>query len=255
LKRFTASFTLHHPFQIILLIGNMARLPRITPVDVPVHLIQRGNNRQVCFVSSDDHAAYAGWLKLYSEKYGVDVHAWVMMTNHVHILCTPRRTGAVSSMMQSLGRRYVRYFNYGYKRTGTLWEGRYKSCLIQAEQYLLEVYRYIELNPVRAEMVTDPGDYRWSSYRINAQGEKSDLCTPHPVYLALGKKNTARRNNYKELFRHHLDGELLKNIRTNLNSGMVVGNDLFKKEIKTLTGRRVQPKKRGRPLGWRKESV
>ncbi len=233
----------------------MARLPRITPVDVPVHIIQRGNNRQVCFVSPDDHVAYVCWLKEYSGKYGVDIHAWVMMTNHVHLLCTPRRTGAVSSMIQSLGRRYVRYFNYEYQRTGTLWEGRYKSCLIQADLYLLEVYRYIELNPVRAEMVTDPGKYCWSSYQMNALGKKSDLCTPHPVYLDLGKNPEDRRSTYKKLFCHHIDGELLKDIRTNVNSGMVVGNDHFRKGIETLTGRRVQPKKRGRPFGWRKEKI
>jgi putative transposase len=233
----------------------MARLPRITPVDVPVHIIQRGNNRQVCFVSPDDHAAYVCRLKEYSEKYGVDVHAWVMMTNHVHLLCTPRRSGAVSRMMQSLGRCYVRYFNHAYRRTGTLWEGRYKSCLVQADHYLLAVYRYIELNPVRAEMVTDPGEYHWSSYQVNALGKKSALCTPHPVYQALGMTPDERMDNYMALFRSHIDEELLEEIRTNVNSGMAVGNDSFKKQIEVLTGRRVHPKKRGRPLGWRKDKV
>ena len=233
----------------------MVRLLRITPTDIPVHLIQRGNNRQACFISDEDHGAYVGWLKEYSHKYKVEIHAWVMMTNHVHLLCTPRQEGGVSKMMQSLGRRYVQYFNVEYRRSGTLWEGRFKSCLIQEERYLLEVYRYIELNPVRAEMVTDPGEYRWSSYQINGLGKTSDLCTPHHEYLCLGKDVLERRQNYREFLSHQFDGELLKEIRDNINKGMAVGNDRFKEEIATMTGRRLKSKKRGRPVGWRKGKV
>ncbi|MCF8057420.1 MAG: transposase, partial [Desulfocapsa sp.] len=193
----------------------MARLQRITPVDIPVHIIQRGNNRQACFVSDEDHLAYAGWLKEYSRKYKVDIHAWVMMANHVHLLCTPRKEGGISQLMQSLGRRYVQYFNFEYRRSGTLWEGRFKSCLVQAEHYLLEVYRYIELNPVRAEMVADPGEYRWSSYQVNALGKVSELCTPHEEYLSLGKDLSTRQKNYRNLFSHHIDGKLVEEIRDN----------------------------------------
>lgn len=233
----------------------MARLPRISPIGIPVHLIQRGNNRQACFVSDEDHGVYAGWLKEYAQKYKVEIHAWVMMTNHVHLLCTPRQEGGVSKMMQSLGRRYVQYFNFEYRRSGTLWEGRFKSCLIQEERYLLEVYRYIELNPVRAEMVTDPGEYRWSSYQINGLGRISDLCTPHHEYLCLGKDVSDRRQNYRVFLSHHVDGELLKEIRDNTQKGMAVGNDRFKEEIETMTGRRLKSKKRGRPVGWRKEKI
>lgn len=174
------------------------------------------------------------------------------MTNHVHLLCTPQQEGGVSRMMQSLGRRYVQYFNYEYHRTGTLWEGRFKSCLIQEERYLLEVYRYIELNPVRAEMVADPGEYRWSSYQINGLGRMSDLCKPHQEYLSLGKNPSERQKKYRELFAHHLDGESLNEIRGNTQRGLAVGNDRFKEELETLTGRRLKPKKRGRPAGWRK---
>ena len=165
----------------------MARLLRVCPVSIPQHVIQRGNNRQVCFASEQDFTAYAGWLKDYSKKYQVDIHAWVLMTNHVHLLCTPRIPNAVSLMMQSLGRHYVRYFNFSYKRTGTLWEGRFKSCLVQEESYLIQLYRYIELNPVRAGMVEQPSDYVWSSYPTNALGKASEICTPHPLYLALGR--------------------------------------------------------------------
>jgi len=233
----------------------MARLPRISPVDVPVHIIQRGNNRQVCFAAEEDYEAYVGWLSEYAKKYMVDVHAWVLMSNHVHLLCTPRRGGSLSLLMQSLGRRYVRYFNHEYQRSGTLWEGRYKSCLIQEELYLLEVYRYMELNPVRAEMVAGPGDYRWSSYQVNGLGRKSSLCTPHQVYLALGVNSVERRKAYRALFERHVEGELLEEIRANTNKGLALGNDRFKEEIETLTGRRVKAKKRGRPVGWRKEEA
>lgn len=230
----------------------MARLPRITPINIPVHIIQRGNNRQACFASDDDHIAYAGWLKDYSQKYGVDIHAWVMMTNHIHLLCTPRQHGGVSSMMQALGRRYVRYFNFVYKRSGTLFEGRYKSCLVQEDDYLLEVYRYVELNPVRAGMVDTPGDYLWSSFQINGLGKKSELCTAHDNYLMLGNTPKERQQNYCNLFLSGSAKQILEHIRTATNKGMVVGNNRFRDEIEALTGRRVREKKRGRPVGWRK---
>ena len=233
----------------------MARLPRISPVDVPVHIIQRGNNRQVCFVAGEDYSAYVDWLSKYSKKYSVDIHAWVLMTNHVHLLCTPRRGGSLSLMMQSMGRNYVRYFNSEYQRTGTLWEGRYKSCLIQEDRYLLEVHRYIELNPVRADMVKDPGEYVWSSYQCNALGKLSEMCTPHSEYQALGADPEERRSNYRSLFSKHVEGELLEEIRLNTNKGMAIGSHRFKEEIEVLTGRRVKAKKRGRPLGWRKKKI
>ena len=231
----------------------MARLPRISPIGLPVHLIQRGNNRQSCFAVPEDYSAYLGWLKEYSAKFLVDVHAWVLMTNHVHLLCTPREDGAVSQMMQSVGRRYVQYFNYQYQRSGTLWEGRYRSCLVQTEDYLLEVHRYIELNPVRANMVKDPSEYAWSSYQINALGKESALYTPHPEYLKLGKRKDTRLRKYRALFESHVDDELLTEIRDGLNKGMALGNDRFKDEIEMLTGRRLRNQKVGRPEGWRKK--
>ena len=232
----------------------MARLPRISPIGMPVHLIQRGNNRQTCFAAPEDYAAYLNWLKEYAIKFSVDVHAWVLMTNHVHLLCTPQVKGAISQLMQSVGRRYVQYFNYQYKRSGTLWEGRYRSCLVQTEDYLLEVYRYIELNPVRANMVEDPGEYNWSSYPINALGKVSQLCTPHPEYLKLSKRKDARMRRYRALFNAHVEGELLTEIRSGLNKGMALGNDRFKDEVEKLTGRRLKPQKVGRPVGWRKKT-
>ena len=159
----------------------------------------------------------------------------------------------VSLMMQSLGRQYVRYFNVSYKRTGTLWEGRFKSCLVQEENYLLRLYRYIELNPVRAGMVKQPSDYSWSSYQINALGKESDLCTAHPLYLSLASEAKERRENYRELFKHQVEGQLLEDIRVATNQGRVLGNERFTAEVESLTGRRMTAKKMGRPVGWRKK--
>lgn len=139
-------------------------------------------------------------------------------------------------MMQSLGRQYVRYFNYSYKRTGTLWEGRFKSCLVQTEEYLLQLYRYIELNPVRANMVNDPAEYKWSSYQINALGKASTLCTPHQAFLSIHHQTSARQASYRGLFQHRLDNKIIEDIRQATNKGMAIGSDKFKSEIEKLTG-------------------
>jgi len=226
----------------------MARLSRVTPVGVPVHVIQRGNNRQVCFADEDDFACYLNWLEMYSTKYQVVIHAWVLMTNHVHLLCTPNAEGAISLMMQSLGRQYVRYFNQKYQRSGTLWEGRFRSCLIESEVYLLTVYKYIELNPVRAKMVTSPAEYNWSSYKMNALGYEYNVGTPAELYLQLGATKSARNQNYQMLFDDDLSNLLVDEIRDATNKGLAFGNQKFKDEIEVLTGRRVSHGKRGRPV-------
>jgi putative transposase len=198
--------------------------------------------------------AYIGWVKTYSKKYKVSVHAWVLMTNHVHLLCTPSNAVGISQMMQSLGRMYVMYFNRMYKRTGTLWEGRFKSCLVQEETYLMQVYRYIEMNPVRASMVDEPANYSWSSYQCNALGKKSDLLTPHSIYTRLGINEKERQLAYRELFVHQIDGKMLEDIRQATNKGLALGNDHFLANILGLTGKRVVEGKRGRPVGWRKSN-
>jgi REP-associated tyrosine transposase len=233
----------------------MARLARVHLPSVPQHIIQRGNDRQACFACKEDFVAYLGWLKEYAHKNKVAIHAWVLMTNHVHILCTPTSKDDISRMMQSVGRQYVRYFNYTYQRTGTLWEGRYKSCLVQAENYLLELYRYIELNPVRAGMVEDPSEYPWSSYQINALGKTSTLYTPHTLYEALGSSTEVRQQAYRDLFKYHVDIKIIEDIRKALNKGLALGNERFKSEVEQLTERRVTEGKRGRPVGWRKEKA
>jgi putative transposase len=231
----------------------MARLPRLCPAGIAQHIIQRGNNRQVCFADEQDLQIYAHWLNEYATEFDVAIHAWVFMTNHVHLLATPGEVGAVSAMMQALGRRYVRYFNRQYRRSGTLWEGRFKSSLVQSESYLLQCYRYIELNPVRAGMVANPADYRWSSYQCNGLGKQSKLCVPHDEYLGLGRYDDERQVNYRALFETHIDGPVLDSIRGALNKGLALGNERFKEEIEALYGRRVRSGKMGRPNRQRKE--
>jgi putative transposase len=177
------------------------------------------------------------------------------MTHHVHLLCTGPMSNSTSLMMQSLGRQYVRYFNGCYGRSGTLWEGRYKSCLVQAEVYLLHLYRYIELSPVRANMIEDPADCYWSSYQINGLGKESELCTPRPIYMALHSNAIQRQAVYRSLFSSHIEGQLLEAVRVNSNKGMAIGNEQFKQEIEALTGTRMKDKKMGRPANPQKKKL
>lgn len=226
----------------------MARYRRLGPKDVTQHVIQRGNNRKICFSCNQDFMAYIFWLKKYSTEFDVSIHAWVLMTNHVHLLCTPNENNrGVSKMMQSLGRQYVRYFNHKYSRTGTLWEGRFKSCLVCTLDYLLELYRYIELNPVRANMTSDPAYYYWSSYQINALGKSSELCRPHPTYLGLGETKFERLKTYRMLFQEVLSQSLIDSISKCVNKEIVLGNDKFKAEIESLTKHKLKTGKLGRP--------
>lgn len=229
----------------------MARLTRCCPPGYPQHIIQRGNNRTHCFTDEPDFACYAEWLREYAECFGVHIHAWVFMTNHTHLLATPTTNNGISKLMQALGRRYVRYFNRRHDRTGTLWEGRFRSNLVQTTNYLLTCYRYIEMNPVRAHMVDDPSQYPWSSYRCNALGKDSALCTPHAEYLILGRSKAERLRLYRELFKKHIRTDLLDEIRTAVNSGLALGDHDFKRELEQSLGRRVTPANIGRPCNRR----
>ena len=222
----------------------MARRNRVCPAGVAQHLVQRGNNRQACFARHEDFAAYAHWLREASEQLQVAVHAWVFMTNHVHLLVTPATADGISRMMQHLGRHYVRYFNHAYGRTGTLCEGRFKACLVQDAGYLLRCYRYIELNPVRAGIVSDPADYDWSSYRVNALGTESELCTPHEVYAALGD-GTDRHAAYRALFTAHVDDEPISDIREATRRSEALGDERFVREMEARTGTRLRTGKPG----------
>lgn len=225
----------------------MPRRRRCFLPGVPVHVVQRGNNRQVCFTSDADLAAYANWLCEAAVRYGVAIHAWAFMTNHVHMLMTPEHDDSVSNTMQHLGRRYVRYFNWKYDRTGTLFEGRFKASLVQTGNYFLNCQRYIELNPVRAGMVDDPGDYVWSSYRAHAMGASPRFWVAHSEYISLGNDAAERQNNYRALFNESLCQPVIKDIRKCINSGLVLGTERFRSEVERLTGERQRLLKRGRP--------
>ena len=225
----------------------MPRHSRVVLPGVPIHVIQRGNNRQACFHGEDDYRFYLDWLGEYALAAGCEVHAYVLMTNHVHLLLTPEEEQSAGALMKRLGQRYVQYVNRSRSRSGTLWEGRFRSSIIQEEGYFLVCQRYIELNPVRAGMVAQPGDYRWSSYRANALGEDAGFLRQHPVYLALGRTPAERESAYRELFQEKLELGLVNEIRQSVNGNFVLGNEAFKDKISKAVGRRVFPGKAGRP--------
>lgn len=223
----------------------MARLPRYVLPGHPQHVIQRGNNRSIIFASDEDIHCYRNCLFDACLKHEVLIHAYVFMTNHVHLLMTPQTENGISKVMQSVGRKYVQYFNYLYRRTGTLWEGRYKSTLIDTDAYLLTCYRYIELNPVRANMVRLPEEYAWSSYRCNALGREDKLVTPHELYLGLGTSKKERHLAYQALFQNHIDDQTLDEIRNATNKAWVLGGEQFQAEIEIMLDRRSRPLPRG----------
>ena len=224
----------------------MARLPRYVIPGQPQHVIQRGNNRMDVFRSDEDHRFYLEKLKEASAKHECQIHAYVLMTNHVHLLVTPETEHGIGKTMQMLGRYYVQYFNYSYQRTGTLWEGRYRATIIDSEQYLLTCMRYIELNPVRAQNMADhPSEYAWSSYGYNALGKEDDLITPHNEYKRLGRKNNERQATYRQLFRAKIPEGSLAEIREATNKAWVLGSDRFKRKIEKAANRPVASQGRG----------
>jgi putative transposase len=225
----------------------MPRRARIALPNVPVHIIQRGNNRQPCFFADEDYRAYLAWLAEYAGRTGCRIHAYVLMTNHVHLLLSADQADAGGALMKALGQRYVQYVNRVYQRSGTLWEGRFRSCPVQEEDYFLGCQRYIELNPVRANMVTHPADYHWSSYRANAHGEDDTLVHPHSLYTALGSDATVRQSAYRELFRYALEPGMLDKIRRATNGNFALGNEQFVAQVATRIGRRAAPGQSGRP--------
>jgi putative transposase len=225
----------------------MARLPRIDVPHLPQHILQRGNNRAACVFHADDYRWYLEVLHHAAQTYACRIHAYVLMTNHVHLLVTGMRTAAISSLMQSLGRRYVRYVNTTYGRTGTLWEGRFKSSVIESERYVLTCSRYMEWNPVRAGMVADPSAYRWSSYRHHALGQHDRVIHDHEVYLALGASVQGRCQAYRALCTAGLGAGDLQAIRDHVNKGRVRGSGRFQGEIAAMLKRHVKILPPGRP--------
>ena len=225
----------------------MARLPRLTVPGYPHHIIQRGNNRQAIFARSADYELLLSLLEEHASKSGVAIHAYVLMSNHFHLLATPETAEGIPAMMQAVGRRYVRYFNQQQGRTGTLWEGRYKSTLIQAERYLLACMVYIDLNPVRAGLVRDPADYPWSSHG-HYVGRRSDhLVTPHPLYWELGNTPFARDAAYAELVRAGISAQQQTALTDSALRGWALGEADYVSDLQRRTARRVSKTRVGRP--------
>jgi len=228
----------------------MARLPRYVIPGQPQHLIQRGNNRQPIFAAEADYQFFRDALVEASRRHGLAIHAYVWMTNHIHLLATPEFDDSISKVFQSVGRKYVQYFNFTCQRSGTLWEGRYRATVVDSERYLLTLMRYIELNPVRAGMVAAPQDYPWSSYRRNALGESgpnADWLTPHGEYTRLGLDDLARRGRYRALFAAAIDPADLSQIRDCTHKGWALGGERFQLAIEALGQRRAASKGVGRP--------
>ena len=231
----------------------MARLGRYFLPDQPLHVIQRGNNRGKIFFAPEDYAQYRDWLVEAAAEYGLQVHAYVLMTNHVHLLVTPGRASSLPRVMQSLGRRYVRHVNAAHRRSGTLWEGRYRAAPIDSEAYFLDCCRYVELNPVRAGLARHPREYRWSSYRAHAEGAADTLVGDHPIYRSLGRGPAARQEAYREHFRDRLEPDFVDALRHATNGGWALGDQRFKQAVAKAAGRRVAPLPKGRPPKARKD--
>jgi len=223
----------------------MPRQPRLRLAGVPFHVIQRGHNRSACFFFERDYHRYLHELQVQARHHNVAVHAYVLMTNHVHLLMTPTGGDSIGQVMQQVGQHYVRYVNRNYQRSGTLWQGRFRSCLVDTERYLLCCHQYIETNPVRAGMVDHPAAYPWSSYGFNAQGMPNPLLTPHPSVEALGRTPDERRLAYRELFMHRLEPGLVADIRDATLGGHALGSHAFQNTVARALGRSVTRQKRG----------
>jgi putative transposase len=232
----------------------MARLPRYFVHGLPLHVIQRGNDRSAIFRATEDLRFYRACLRDAGRAHRVAIHAYVLMTNHVHLLATPGDTNSLPRMMQSIGRVYVQYFNNRYCRTGTLWEGRYKAAIVDCEHYFLTCMRYIELNPVRASMVESPGDYCWSSYQCHAHGKFDDLIQAHPVYEELGRSTAAREAAYRELFGSPISSAALQTIRDATQHAWAIGEDKFRTQVTALS-RRGERLQLGRPRKDKKQAA
>lgn len=227
----------------------MARLPRLTVPGQPHHVIQRGNNRQPIFVDAADRELMLSLLAEYAVQYRVAVHAYVLMDNHMHLLATPETAEGLPGLMQAVGRRYVRHFNDRHGRTGTLWEGRYRSTVIETERYLLACMVYIDLNPVRAGLVVQASDHRWSSHAHYIGRHTDKLVTPHPLWWTLGNTPFAREAAYAEMVHAGIGQNQQQALTDATLRGWALGDDAFAVHLQKLTGRRVGPKRPGRPAG------
>ncbi|MDH3511753.1 MAG: transposase [Gammaproteobacteria bacterium] len=211
-----------------------------------MHVVQRGNDRRAIFLDDDDRTRYLDYLVEAAEQHSCAIHCYVLMGNHVHLLMTPANADALPRTMQSVGIRYVRYFNTAYERTGGLWEGRYRASLVNTDRYLAACYRYIELNPVRANLVADPAEWPWSSHRRHAFGEPDRVVSVHNIYDDLAPSPERRRSRYRGWFRDSLTENELDNIRETTCQELVLGDDAFKDQIEAQLQTPARPRRRGR---------
>lgn len=225
----------------------MPRKPRFYMPGAPVHAVQRGHNKSAVFFDDFDYLEYLRCLKQAADACGCTIHAYVLMTNHIHLLMTPEDPKSIGRLFQRFGQNYVRYINETYDRSGGLWEGRYRSAIVQSQTYLLTCQRYIELNPVRAGMVDHPADYRWSSYHANALGVGNSVLSRHTEYQLLGRLPEDRQSAYRGLFDTTLGIEEIALQRSALQTGTPLGNDRFRSQIEAVSGRKVGFLRRGRP--------
>ena len=215
----------------------MARHPRIVLPGVALHVCQRGNDRQDCFRQDNDRLVYLSLLRDYARQRRCAVHAYCLMTSHVHLLVTPEDTGGCARMMRDLGRCYAAYFNRRYEKVGALWQHPFHSCLVDSADYVIACYRYIERNPVRAQMVSSPDGYPWSSYRGNAGLRSDELLTRHPEYLALGSDDRTRPRAYRDLLCEEDRPDSLKAIREATDAGFALVGAQLKAELEKAGAR------------------
>ena len=225
----------------------MPRRARMYLPGYTYHIVQRGNNREACFLGEENYQLYFELLRDILPRYGATLHAYCLMTNHVHLLMSPGNEESISNTMKVLASRYAYALNKTHKRSGTIWEGRHKASVVDSEAYLLKCYRYIELNPVAAGMVKRPEEYKWSSYHYNARGDASAVITPHEEYLRLGREPEERRHAYRELFKTNLSEQDLHAFRKAAHYSMPVGSDRFCEQIESKIGRSIGYAARGRP--------
>lgn len=218
----------------------MPRRARLRLAGLPVHIIQRGNNRSSCFAADSDYRLYLALIGELTPRFECELHAYVLMTNHAHLLMSPRDPQGASHLMKHLGQRYVQHVNRAYGRTGSLWEGRFRSSIVDSDGYLLRCYRYIECNPVRAGMVRDPAAYPWSSYHVNALGNEDRIVTPHAQYLSLGPDEASRKAAYLRLFEGEMPPAELARIRDAANGGFALGSERFMDELERALGRKAR---------------
>jgi len=233
----------------------MPRKSRFTLPGIPQHVIQRGNNREPCFLAEPDYRRYLEDLQATAEKSACRIHAYVLMTNHVHLLVTPMQELGIAEMMQALGRRYVYYINKTYRRTGTLWEGRYKASLVDSDAYLLTCMRYNRAQSGAGRNGESCRGIQVVELRCQCPRPRGCAAHAHPLYTALGKNAAIRQHAYRELFRHHLDSDALHEIRAALNHELVLGRSYFKDKIEAMTERQARLGIPGRPRAEEEEGT